>query len=61
MRHAATSPDAETGEQSFAGLQLNCCPFSSWNLLFAELRSGAVAVITVAGIEIHMFIEFLFY
>lgn len=29
MRHATASPEAETGEQNFAGLQLNFCPFSS--------------------------------
>lgn len=42
MRHAATSSEAKTEEQSVAGLQLNFSPFSSWNLLFAELCSGEV-------------------
>ena len=58
LRLAARSPEAEMGEQSCAGLQLNFCPFSSWKLMFAELHvteRWETTEIRVAGIEILIF------
>ena len=49
---------AETREQSYPGSRLDFCTFSSWKLVFAELRvleRWETTEIRVAAIEIHMF------